>query len=162
MKRVLITGMSGTGKSSVLAALAARGYKCVDTDYGEWSEVVAAPGARSGIENGLDWCWREDRMNDLLATEDAEILFVSGAAGNQGKFHSRFDHIILLTAPDELMLARLGSRTNNPYGKRPDERERVLELKAKVEPLLRRTATAEIDTSPPLDEVVARVLSVLV
>ena len=32
VKRVLITGMSGTGKSSVVAELSARGYKAVDAD----------------------------------------------------------------------------------------------------------------------------------
>ena len=34
MKRVLLTGMSGVGKSAVLEELAARGYKAADTDYG--------------------------------------------------------------------------------------------------------------------------------
>ena len=32
MKRVLLTGMSGTGKSTVINELAARGYKAVDID----------------------------------------------------------------------------------------------------------------------------------
>jgi dephospho-CoA kinase len=34
VKRVLITGMSGTGKSTVIAELAARGYNAADTDDG--------------------------------------------------------------------------------------------------------------------------------
>ena len=34
VKRVLLTGMSGTGKSSVVEELVARGYKAVDTDDG--------------------------------------------------------------------------------------------------------------------------------
>ena len=33
MKRTLITGMSGAGKSSLLHELAARGYRTVHTDY---------------------------------------------------------------------------------------------------------------------------------
>jgi dephospho-CoA kinase len=33
MKRVLLTGMSGTGTSTVINELGARGYKAVDTDY---------------------------------------------------------------------------------------------------------------------------------
>ena len=43
MKRVFLTGMYGTGKSTVISELAARGYKAVDTDYGGWSEVVEVP-----------------------------------------------------------------------------------------------------------------------
>ena len=38
MKRVLITGMSGGGKSSVIQELVARGYQAHDLDTPEWSE----------------------------------------------------------------------------------------------------------------------------
>ena len=40
MARVLITGMSGAGKSSVLQELARRGYRVVDTDYGDYHETA--------------------------------------------------------------------------------------------------------------------------
>lgn len=43
MTRVLITGMSGTGKSTVIAELAARGYHVVDADEEGCSEIVAVP-----------------------------------------------------------------------------------------------------------------------
>jgi predicted ATPase len=39
MTAVLVTGLSGTGKSSVLAELAGLGHRTVDTDYGDWIEV---------------------------------------------------------------------------------------------------------------------------
>src|SRR5699024_7165199 len=35
--RVLVTGMSGTGKSTVLGELERRGHVVVDTDYGGWT-----------------------------------------------------------------------------------------------------------------------------
>ena len=75
MKRVLVTGMSGTGKSSVVRALAARGYKVVDTDDG-WSEPL--PDGRQQ--------WREDAIDRLLDTEDADVLFVAGCEENQARF----------------------------------------------------------------------------
>jgi len=52
----------------------------------------------------------------------------------------------------------LGTRTNNQYGKRPDEVARVLGLVERVEPLLRRAAGHEIDTSAGLEDVVATLL----
>lgn len=162
MKRILLTGVSGTGKSTVIGALAARGYKAVDADCDEFSEWVAVDGASDAagtpVEPGRDWVWRADRVQRLLATEGADLLFLSGCAANMGAFLPQFDVVVLLSAPAELIVERLGSRTNNSYGKRPDEVARVLDLKREVEPLLRRIARHEIDTSAGLDDVVATVL----
>jgi hypothetical protein len=36
MARVLVTGMSGAGKTAVLDELRRRGYLTVDTDYDSW------------------------------------------------------------------------------------------------------------------------------
>ena len=155
--------MSGTGKSTVIKELAARGYKAVDADYNGLSELVSIPASsdRSGLGAQQDWIWREDRIADLLATEDADVLFLSGTASNQVKFYAQFDHIVLLTAPAAVISERLVRRTNNPFGKDPKDLVRALALKEAVEPLLRRGADLEIDTSVPLDVVVERLLDVV-
>ena len=159
MKRVLLTGMSGTGKSTVIKELAARGYKAVDIDDHGLSEWVAVPlDEPTGLGPGKDWVWREDRIQELLSSDDAEVLFLSGCSPNQGKFYPQFDHIVLLTAPPAVLVERLATRTTNPYGKHPDEVARVLALQQTVEPLLRAGAGVEVDTSAPLDQVVASVL----
>ncbi|MEV4706372.1 AAA family ATPase [Actinoplanes sp. NPDC049316] len=144
MAKVLITGMSGTGKSSALQALAARGHRTVDTDTDEWSRWTTQP------DGFRDWIWREDAMTALLDGHRAGDLFVAGCKSNQGGFYPRFDAVVLLSAPAEVLLARIAARTGNPYGKTPEERAEVLRHLAAVEPLLRATATAEIDaTAPP-------------
>ena len=147
MKRVLLTGMSGTGKSSVVKALAAMGYKAVDTDDG-WSEPL--PDGRQR--------WREEAIGRLLDTEDADVLFLAGCEENQAQFHPRFDHIVLLSAPVETLLERVAARTGNPYGKSPEDLRRILDDLEHVEPLLRRVADHEVRTTAPLDEVVEDVL----
>jgi dephospho-CoA kinase len=142
--------MSGTGKSTVISELAARGYKAVDLDQPAWSEY--------GPDG--DWRWREDRVQDLLSLEDGELLFVSGCAENQGKFYPLLDEVILLSAPADVLIERLTTRTANQYGKHPDELAETLGYLETVEPLLRRSAGHEIDTRAPLDEVVATVLRI--
>lgn len=147
MRRVLITGMSGTGKSSVVRELVGRGYKAVDTDDG-WCELLADGRQR----------WREDAIRELLATEDTDLLFVAGCEENQVSFHAQFDHIVLLSAPLETLVERLATRATNSYGKAPEELRRFHDDVENVEPLLRQVAHHEVHTTVPLDEVVASVL----
>jgi dephospho-CoA kinase len=147
MKRILLTGMSGTGKSAVVRSLAARGYKAVDTDDG-WCQLL--PDGRQ--------LWREDAIEALLATEDADVLFVAGCEQNQVRFHPQFDCIILLTAPRETLLERLATRTSNSFGRAPEELRRVLDDVETTEPLLRRIADHEVRTTAPLHEVVTTIL----
>jgi dephospho-CoA kinase len=144
---VLLTGMSGTGKSSVIRALSARGFKAVDTDDG-WCEPL--PDGRQQ--------WREDAIGSLLDTEDTDLLFVAGCEENQVRFHPRFDLIILLSAPAEVLTERLASRTTNSFGRAPGELARVVADLQAVEPLLRQAASHEIRTTAPLGDVVAEVL----
>jgi len=148
VKRILLTGMSGTGKSTVIVELAARGYRAIDMDDPGWSKH--APDG--------DWIWRENRVQEALAREDGDVRFVSGCATNQGRFYPQFDAIVLFSAPAELVIARLATRTNNPYGKHPDELAAVLGYRETVEPRLRRSATHAINTRAPLNAVVAAVL----
>lgn len=147
MKRVLLTGMSATGKSAVVRELVVRGYKAIDTDDG-WCQVL--PDGRQ--------LWREDAVATLLATEDADILFVAGCEENQVRFHPQFDHIILLSAPIETLRRRLAARTSNSFGKSSDELRRVLDDFAAIEPRLRRIADHEVVTTAPLHEVVTAIL----
>ncbi|MGY0231818.1 hypothetical protein [Longispora urticae] len=83
MRRVLVTGMSGVGKSALLEELAARGHRTVDTDYGDYHETV--DGER---------LWRPDRIEALLR-----------AAGN-GEEGVLFVHVHRAGGPDAAVRGR--------------------------------------------------------
>ena len=137
--------MSGTGKSSALVELGELGFRVIDTDEPGWTEW-------SDSEGGF--VWREDRIVELLACEVGPSLYVSGTVSNQGRFYPRFDEIVLLSAPAEVLLRRIAARPTNRYGNTPEQRELILHDLAEVEPLLRRTCTVEIDATQPLVSVV--------
>jgi dephospho-CoA kinase len=142
-QRILITGMSGTGKSSVIEELNRRGYPAVDTDSDEWCEWKTA-----GSDNSeSDWIWRENKIQALLQQEHHAPLFVSGCKSNQGKFYPQFDYVVLLTAPVEVLLNRVATRQNNPYGKSDKERAEIIRYTEDVEPLLRSSCDREINTA---------------
>ncbi len=150
MAKVLVTGMSGTGKSSALSVLQSHGHRVVDTDAPDWSmATLDADGAD-------DWVWREDLMTRLLNEHQDGHLFVAGCATNQEKFYRSLDHLVLLSAPGDVLLERVARRTNNPYGKSPEEQALILRYLREVEPLLRKTCTVEIDATAPLADVVRK------
>ncbi len=60
-------------------------------------------------------------MAELLASE--KRIAVSGTVENQVSFCDRFEHVVLLSAPVEVLLERLHSRADNPYGRSPRDRE---------------------------------------
>lgn len=178
MKKMLLTGMSGTGKSTVIRELQRRGIRAIDLDDDGWSHWIytdtglpapePAPGEYPWDE--LDWVWNEERIENLLTPEDAgggPALVVAGTSENQGKFYPHLDYVVLLSAPAHVVMHRVDVRQNHPYGATPRTRARILEhtrilehIKT-VEPLLRRGATHEIDTTAPLVEVVERVITIL-
>lgn len=136
MSRILVTGMSGAGKSTMLTELARRGHFTVDTDHDGWE----LPGS----------VWDEPRMSALLAAH-ADVV-VSGTVENQGRFYSLFEHVILLSAPVEVLIDRIANRRNNPYGRTAEQQADVRRYVRGVEPLLRRGATVELDGRRPVAE----------
>ena len=149
MRRILVTGMSGTGKSSALAELARRGFRTVDTDEPGWT--------REDAEGGR-W-WDEERIAALL-DEEGPTLYISGTVSNQGHFYDRFDAVVLLSAPADVLLDRVATRTTNDYGKASDERNLILAHLREVEPLLRATCTHEIDAALPPADVIAKLVEI--
>jgi adenylate kinase family enzyme len=152
--RILVTGMSGTGKSSALAELGRRGYRVVDTDDPGWREYRAYPDSSDELHRG-EWLWVEEKIAELLDSDLDRPLFVQGCVPNQSTFYDRFDAVVLLSAPADVILDRIASRTTNSYGKTAVERAMILDDLANVEPLLRAGCTHELDASRPLDDVVA-------
>jgi adenylate kinase family enzyme len=89
MPRILVTGMSGTGKSTAMSLLRERGFETIDTDTDEWSHWVRQ------ADGTQDWIWIEAAVNSLLTTPRDTPLFVAGCKTNQGAFYPLFDHIVL-------------------------------------------------------------------
>jgi shikimate kinase len=145
MARVLVTGMSGTGKTTVLAELRRRGHLTVDTDYDGWELP--------------DGTWDEPRMHRLLASNPRVV--VSGTVENQGRFYDQFEQVILLSAPLHVLIERVSNRNNNTYGQTAQQRAEIAGYVDTVEPLLRQGASLELDGQRPTSEL-ADVIEALV
>ena len=154
MSRVLVTGISGTGKSSALGELGRRGYRVVDTGDPGWREYREYVESSDELYRG-EWLWVEELITGLLDSDDGRSLFVEGCVRNQSKFYDRFNAVVLLSAPAHVILDRVARRTTNNYGRTPLERAMILDDLARVEPLLREGCTHELDATRPLADIVA-------
>ncbi|MGH2859766.1 MAG: AAA family ATPase [Solirubrobacteraceae bacterium] len=144
---VLVTGMSGTGKSSALALLARHGHHTVDTDQPGWIVQSQTP-------NELASLWDLDRVGTLLDRHEAGWLFIAGCVANQRELYPRFDAVVLLSAPIDVVLERVTDRAN-PFGSTSEDRAKIASDLAAFEPVLRAGADHEIVTTVPIAEVVS-------
>ena len=97
--RVLLTGMSGTGKSALVHELRRRGYAAYDADEDGFSEPRA----------GGRWGWRAELVAELLARSPDRLVFFAGCSEEQVALP--FDYRVLLTG------AQIGTRPA-PAGRR--------------------------------------------
>jgi hypothetical protein len=132
----------------------------VDTDDEGWREYHPYAEPIDELHRG-EFHWIEERMRALPALDDGHPLFVAGGARNQSEFYDQFDAVVLLSAPADVMLERVATRTTNDYGKTDQGRSEILADLAEIEPVLRASCTHELDASRPLDEVVADVIGLV-
>lgn len=72
---VLVTGMSGVGKTTALDELARRGYTTVDTDDAHWIDIVDG-----------EPLWREPLINDLLSRPRQTPIFIQAPSPTRAPF----------------------------------------------------------------------------
>ncbi len=155
MRKILITGISGVGKSTVINTLKNMGYRAIDLDSPAWSvwsaDIITSEEYGSPVHENEDWIWNELKVEQLLSRNKSQSLIVSGTAENMGKFRNYFDLVILLSASKAVIKDRLKTRTTNIYGKKEEELNRILLQKDTIEPLLRQFSDNELNTENPLE-----------
>lgn len=143
-RNYLVEGLSGAGKSSVYDELIRRGYKAISTDRA-W-KYQADP------DNSL---WDRQKAVSELESPEPEVLFVCGSSRNRDRFLPYFTKIFNLRIDDDTMRRRLQERTNNEFGKRPEELELMLRLNQSDE---KPAGAIDVDATQPLDQVVDELL----
>ena len=153
-RNYLVEGLSGAGKSSVYEELIGRGYKAISTDRA-WKRSdpdAGLPGGRAQYANSM---WDEQKAVGELESPEPDVLFVCGSSRNRDRFLPYFTKIFNLRIDDDTMRRRLHERTNNDFGKQPEELELMLRLNRSDE---KPAGAIDVDATQPLDQVVDEVL----
>jgi gluconate kinase len=142
-RNYLVEGLSGAGKSSVYEELIRRGYKAISTDRA-WKY--------NADDNSM---WDLQKAVRELESAEPEVLFVCGSSRNRDRFLPYFTKTFNLRIDDDTMRRRLQERTNNEFGKQPEELELTLTLNRSDET---PAGAIDVDATQPLDQVVDELL----
>lgn len=170
--KYLITGIAGTGKTSVVGELVQRGFKAYSTD--EMPHVTCFEDRISGArfaklekEEGRPrdfskyaWNWQAEGLQELLAS--SQTVFIGASVMNQYDFIDSFNKLFVLRIDEATLHHRLAARTNNEYGKHPDELMRILSLHEVRERAALEHGAIPIQSAQPLDKVADDILSHLI
>ena len=154
-RNYLVEGLSGAGKSSVYEELIRRGYKAISTDRAWKSHADPDTGLSDRPIHYDNSMWDEQRAVSELESPQPEVLFVCGSSRNRDRFLPYFTKIFNLRIDDDTMRRRLQERTNNEFGKQPEEVELMLRLNRSDE---RPAGAIDVDATQPLDQVVDELL----
>lgn len=161
--KAYVTGRSGTGKSSVARAFAAKGVAVVDIDNGlcHWEnkhtgeQVDWTPGSSKEWHDAHEWICDAKKLEALLS-ENANIVVV-GAATNQEEYFHLFDKVFILCVESKTIISRIHQRTDNQFGKDATEQERILFNYGEWENRMIKNGAVRINAEKSLDEVVAEI-----
>ena len=164
-------GVAGTGKSNLVKEMRRRGLNAVDVDKG-LATFVDEDGddVRYNPDGGARW-WRSHyyvlkpgKLERLV--EGSESVYVVGDVGGQpGKGNGLldvaplFDRVCYLRAPPRLIRERLARRTDNPFGKNPEEVDGTMKRKARMDRIARKMGFGIVDASLPTEQIIRFIVS---
>jgi len=167
---VWVTGLSGTGKSSVAARLRDLGHRSVDADddgISGWRNhatggIVPSPPIE---ERPPDWleqhAWTIDarRVEALVHSADVRPVILFGAVENEAEVLALADVVVCLVADADTLRRRLADRQTNDFGKAPGDVDAVISWLGVFEARHEAIGATMIDATLPLPEVVDAVLA---
>lgn len=167
-KSILITGVAGSGKSSVCEELRKRGYKAYDIEniHGLFNMVHKKTGkiADKYDNDNLEWVKQHDwicnknKLQELVGKNAKGIVFYCGTASNLDELLFLFDKIFLLKVSPKILRERLNTRKSNDFGRTSEVQEWILEWKDWWENHMREKGAIIIDANQDIQEITTDII----
>ena len=170
--KIFVTGISGTGKTTLAEYFASNGYNVIDLDHvpnlcswidyktGEKTNMSNTENVDNEFIDTHDYVC-DVRMLEEMLNQHKENVIVFGVVGDNSSLTHLFDKIILLQCSPENMIQRIENRKTNYFGKNKEVKDRMLSWQPIFESLMIGTGATVVNTDCPIDEVIEKVKSVL-
>ncbi len=168
IKKIFITGVSGTGKSTVLKAIAAKGHQTIGLDELPGLSCWVHKETKEKLDKKADfseeflktyeWVCDMDFLKMLVEGKEGKV-FIAGNVENVLECIDYADKSFILICLPETFLKRIDEREGNDYGKDEDAKNFLLSYYQSDNQKCLEAGAMLIDAERPLDEVVEIILS---
>lgn len=166
-KIIYITGISGTGKTTLSKEFAKRGYVAVDIDeYSHWEHKESGemnswePGKSREFLDTHHWICNIDGLKRKFNEHADKDIFVFGIVGGLKENLDLFDKVILLTCSTETAFKRIDERVDNEFGKGDTEREWIESWKSDFEKDWIERGAVPVSSEDSIEVVMENILNV--
>ncbi|HUD06252.1 MAG TPA: AAA family ATPase [Candidatus Saccharimonadales bacterium] len=174
MSLFFITGIAGTGKTTVWQELKSRGYEAYDVDesgLAKWqnketgyvhpkSSVKKEQRTREFLESH-SWNVSRQEVEELAVRAKDKDIFLCGAVTNEIEIRDLFKLVFALMVDNKTLKHRLLTRVGNAWGKQPHELEQTLVWQHDANEAYKKFGDFIIDSSRPINDVVNDILKVV-
>jgi len=170
-KSILITGISGTGKTTIAEEMKKRGFNAYSIEddidglfdmYHTETKQKATGHFEQTLDNAKnhDWICDIKMLKELIEKNSNKTTYYFGVASNLKEIIPFFDELILLTANEECLRHRLTHRTTNDFGLTSDVQDWVFSWKDWFEDGVKDFHPIVIDTNKKLDNLVEEIAKI--
>ena len=170
--KTLITGIAGTGKSTIVQELNKHGVEAIDLhdipNLFFWEDIRTKQVVEYSKNHPLDWFENVERLCNIDMLKNIlnqyENIVMAGTTGgpNQKEFLSLFDKIILLQTNPETLIYRMETRNNKSgFGKTKAEQEDNIKWQKEFDPQLLSYGAIPVNTEGLIDDVIEKIIKII-
>lgn len=171
MPLVYITGISGSGKSSVRDELIRRGYEVYGTDEDDlayfYNDITGERVTKHATAQVRTPEWRAQhswklpraKLNQLVTDSEGKLVFITGVTANDAdELWDLFSRVFALSVDEETLRKRIAVRKGNDFGKSKHELGAILAWQKTADDDYQKLGATIIDANRPLHVVVDDIL----
>lgn len=169
MIKILVTGIAGSGKSTICKQLASMGYESHSIEEIDGMFAMYRKGTKELFEDfensdpekikNSEWLCDVNKLQELLSKQKSEPAFYCGVASNMDDLIPLFDKVILLKTASEEIHKRLSTREGTEdMGNTEESRQAVLGWKDWWEGEMEEKGALTVDANGSPEQVAKTIL----